>query len=114
MQNLQILSQNLFNHCMGDATASLRANDRGLWLNNLRFVQKNKETSAFMFIFDEESNGGLENAVARTVPEIQTNDMKFNFFTITVGKSPRGAKYLWEYIRPKICAEEWRGQVHSM
>ena len=28
-RNLQILSQNLFNHCMGDATASLRANDRG-------------------------------------------------------------------------------------
>ena len=29
MRNLQILSQNLFNHCMGDATASLRANNRG-------------------------------------------------------------------------------------
>ena len=32
-RNLQILSQNLFNHCMGDATASLRANDRGFSLN---------------------------------------------------------------------------------
>ena len=28
-RNLQILSKNLFNHCMGDATASLHANDRG-------------------------------------------------------------------------------------
>ena len=34
-RNLQILSQNLFNHCMGDATASLRANDRG-FLSDLR------------------------------------------------------------------------------
>ena len=29
MRNLQILSQNLFNHCMVDAPASLRTNDRG-------------------------------------------------------------------------------------
>ena len=36
MRNLQTLSQNLFNHCMGDATASLRANDRGFCTSQLR------------------------------------------------------------------------------
>ena len=34
VRNLQILSQNLFNHCMVDAPASLRTNDRGFWYAN--------------------------------------------------------------------------------
>ena len=42
MRNLQILSQNLFNHCMGDATASLRANDRGFSFNYDSFASENK------------------------------------------------------------------------
>ena len=35
-------------------------------------------------IFDEKSNGGQENAAARTVPEIQAKGTKLNFFTINL------------------------------
>ena len=54
---------------------------------DLRFVQRNKETGCIQCSFWGGINGGLENAVAQTVPKIQAKDMKLNFFTITVGKS---------------------------
>ena len=46
-----------------------------------------KRPGAFNVVFDEESNSGLENAVALRVQKMQVKDMKLNFFTITVGKS---------------------------
>ena len=41
---------------------------------------------AGLLVFNEESNGGWENAVIRTVPEIQAKGI-LNFFTIMVAKS---------------------------
>ena len=59
MRNLQILSQNLFNHCMVDAPASLRTNDRGFsdnYLTSKLFVWQLKPNSSIFTVLNTSSD----------------------------------------------------------
>ena len=84
-------------------------------INILRFLRKNKETTvgAFNVVFDEESNGGLENAVARTVPEIQAKGTKLNFFTINLRflRKNEETRYIQCSFRWEI--QRWAGKCCS-